>query len=160
MVRSLRSKLLIITLIITGIGFFSISIKIYAQDYHLDIKSNSCQYKPGLLSTNTVPGRTLQGVITHVRDGDTFEVNGIPIRLAALDCPENSTPEGRYATSIAKAYEGVEVKCELTGARTYDRLVGYCEIQDVDFGRMMISKSSCKLWKKFDVWDRYKDDMK
>ena len=104
---------------------------------------------------DTVSGSFLQGVITHVRDGDTFEVNGIPIRLAALDCPENSTAEGIYASSIAKAYQGVEVKCELTGARTYDRLVGYCEIQDVDFGRMMISKSSCKLWKKFDVWNRY-----
>ena len=154
------SKLLIFTLTIAGIGFFSIGIKIYAQDCDLTIKSNKCLSKVGLLSMDTVSGSFLQGVITHVRDGDTFEVNGIPIRLAALDCPENSTAEGRYASRIAKAYQGAEVKCELTGARTYDRLVGYCEIQDVDFGRMMMSKSSCKLWKKFDVWDRYKDDMK
>ena len=32
------------------------------------------------------------GEITHVRDGDTFEIENIPIRLAALDCPENNTP--------------------------------------------------------------------
>ena len=158
--ESLLSKLLILPLTIAGIGFFSISIEIYAQDCDLDSKSKKCLYKAGLLSTNVVPGSSLQGVITHVRDGDTFEVNGIPIRLAALDCPENNSVEGRYASRIAKAYQGVEVKCELTGARTYDRLVGYCEIRDVDFGRMMMSKSSCKLWKKFDVWDRYKDDMK
>ena len=37
------------------------------------------------------------GEITHVRDGDTFEIENIPIRLAALDCPENNTPAGRYA---------------------------------------------------------------
>ena len=154
------SKLLILSLTIAGIGLFSIGIKIYAQDCDLTIKSNKCLSKVGLLSMDTVSGSFLQGVITHVRDGDTFEVNGIPIRLAALDCPENSTAEGRYASRIAKAYQGAEVKCELTGARTYDRLVGYCEIQDIDFGRMMMSKSSCKLWKKFDVWDRYKDDMK
>ncbi len=154
------SKLLILPLSIAGIGFFSIGIKIYAQDCDLTIKSNKCLSTVGLLSMDTVSGSFLHGVITHVRDGDTFEVNGIPIRLAALNCPENSTAEGRYASRIAKAYQGAEVKCELTGARTYDRLVGYCEIQDVDFGRMMMSKSSCKLWKKFDVWDRYKDDMK
>ena len=154
------SKLLTFTLTMIGIGFFSINIKIYAQDCDLDSKTNKCLYKPGLLSTDTSSGSSLQGVITHVRDGDTFEVNGIPIRLAALDCPENSTAEGRYASSIAEAYQGVGVKCELTGAKTYDRLVGYCEILDVDFGRMMMSKSSCKLWKKFDVWDRYKDDIR
>ena len=158
--QSLLLKLLILPLTIAGIGFFSISIEIYAQDCDLDSKTNKYLFTVGLLSRDTVSGSSLHGVITHVRDGDTFEVNGIPIRLAALDCPENSTAEGRYASSIAKAYQGVEVKCELTGAKTYDRLVGYCEIQDVDFGRMMMSKSSCKLWKKFDVWDRYKDDMK
>ena len=158
--QSLLSKLLILPLTIAGIGFFSISIEIYAQSCDFDSKSKKCLSKADLLSTDVFPGSSLQGVITHVRDGDTFEVNGIPIRLAALDCPENSTVEGRYASRIAKAYQGAEVKCELTGARTYDRLVGYCEIRDVDFGRMMMSKSSCKLWKKFDVWDRYKDDMK
>ena len=126
--QSLLSKLLILPLTIAGIGFFSIGIKIYAQDCDLTIKSNKCLSKVGLLSMDTVSGSFLQGVITHVRDGDTFEVNGIPIRLAALDCPENSTAEGRYASRIAKAYQGAEVKCELTGARTYDRLVGYCEI--------------------------------
>ena len=158
--QSLLSKLLILPLTIAGIGFFSISIEICAQDCNLDSKTNKCLSTVGLLSMDTVSGSFLQGVITHVRDGDTFEVNGIPIRLAALDCPENSTAEGRYASRIAKAYQGAEVKCELTGAKTYDRLVGYCEIQEVDFGKMMMSNSSCKLWKKFDVWDRYKDDMK
>ena len=158
--QSLLFKLLILPLAIAGIGFFSISIEICAQDCDLDSKTNQCLSTVGLLLTDRLSGTSLEGVITHVRDGDTFEVNGIPIRLAALDCPENSTAEGRYASSIAKAYQGAEVKCELTGAKTYDRLVGYCEIQDVDFGRMMMSKSSCKLWKKFDVWNRYKDDMK
>ena len=38
---------------------------------------------------------------THVRDGDTIEVNGIAVRLSALDCPENSTRQGKQATKIA-----------------------------------------------------------
>jgi endonuclease YncB( thermonuclease family) len=33
----------------------------------------------------------LSGTVTHVRDGDTIEVNGIAVRLSALDCPENDT---------------------------------------------------------------------
>ena len=33
----------------------------------------------------------LTGKVTHVRDGDTIEVNGIAIRLSALDCPERGT---------------------------------------------------------------------
>ena len=95
--QSLLSKLLILPLTIAGIGFFSIGIKIYAQDCDLDSKTNKCLSALGLLSTDTVYGSSLQGVITHVRDGDTFEVNGIPICLAALDCPESSNAEGRYA---------------------------------------------------------------
>ena len=41
----------------------------------------------------------LKGTITHVRDGDTFEINGIPVRISALDCAENSTPEGKKTVS-------------------------------------------------------------
>ena len=37
--------------------------------------------------------------------------------------------------------------CELTGAKTYDRLVGYCSVNEVDFGRFMMQNSSCKVWK-------------
>lgn len=36
--------------------------------------------------------------------------------------------KGDYASSAAKQFKGVKAKCELTGAKTYDRLVGYCPI--------------------------------
>jgi endonuclease YncB( thermonuclease family) len=106
-------------------------------------------------STDLNPRQTLKGVITRVRDGDTFEVNGIPIRLAALDCPEKNTFEGQYATHIAKKYTGANAECELTGAKTYDRLVGYCKVDDTDFGKMMMMNSACKVWEKYDIWNRY-----
>ena len=38
---------------------------------------------------------------------------------------------------------------------TYDRLVGYCSVNGLDFGRFMMQNSSCKVWEKYDVWDRY-----
>ena len=97
----------------------------------------------------------LKGTITHVRDGDTFEINEIPVRISALDCAENSTPKGKEITRFAKKFLGKQAVCELTGAKTYDRVVGYCSIEGKDFARTMMNETSCKLWAKYDVWDRY-----
>ena len=97
----------------------------------------------------------LRGAITHVRDGDTFEVNGTPVRISALDCAENSTAEGKKITRFAKQFKGKETICELTGAKTYDRVVGYCSINGIDFGKMMMDETSCKLWAKYDIWNKY-----
>ena len=97
----------------------------------------------------------LRGTITHVRDGDTIEINLIPVRISALDCPENSTREGQKATRFAKHFKGKQSVCELTGAKTYDREVGYCSINGKDFARTMVENTSCKFWCKYDVWGRY-----
>ncbi len=109
-----------------------------------------------LLSSNSISQTSIiEGKITHVRDGDTLEIENIPVRLAALDCPENNTPEGRYATKIAKQFEGSQALCELTGAKSYDRFVGYCSINGEDYGEILISQSACRIWKKYDIWERY-----
>ena len=109
-----------------------------------------------LLSSNSISQTSIiEGKITHVRDGDTLEIENIPVRLAALDCPENNTPEGRYATKIAKQFEGSQASCELTGAKSYDRFVGYCSINGEDYGEILISQTACRVWKKYDIWERY-----
>ena len=97
----------------------------------------------------------LSGTITHVRDGDTFEVKGTPVRIAALDCPENSTSSGQKATRWAKQFTGKKAVCELTGAKSYDRVVGYCSIEGKDFAQVMVENKLCKFWLKYDVWTRY-----
>ena len=97
----------------------------------------------------------LNGVITHVRDGDTIEVAQIPIRLAALDCPEVGSIAGDLAKSVAQEFLGSQAICFLTGAKSYDRFVAYCEIRGFDFGENLMRKTNCKAWKKFDVWNRY-----
>ena len=107
------------------------------------------------VSKETKKPTILSGKVTHVRDGDTIEVNGIPIRLSALDCPERGTQKGDTAARIAQQFLGSQATCELTGAKTYDRLVGYCEVDGADFGAYMMNNSSCKVWEKYDVWDRY-----
>ena len=97
----------------------------------------------------------LNGPVTQVRDGDTIEVDGVAVRLSALDCPENGTRQSDKATRIAKQFEGALAWCELTGAKTYDRLVGYCSVGGSDFGLYMMQNSTCKVWEKYDVWNRY-----
>ena len=69
--------------------------------------------------------RYLKGQVTQLRDGDTIEVNGIAIRLSALDCPERGTRDGERANRLAQHFLNTKAVCELTGAKTYDRLVGY-----------------------------------
>ena len=112
-----------------------------SQPYHCHRAQEAA---PSASSDQTV----LTGTVTHVRDGDTIEVNNVPIRLSALDCPERRTRDGDYASLIAKQFQGLQVTCELTGAKTYDRLVGYCEINGADFGRYMMENSSYKVWEK------------
>ena len=97
----------------------------------------------------------LSGLITHVRDGDTIIVGSIPIRLAALNCPEKNTTKGMIATKIALKFIGQAADCKLTGVKTYDRFVAYCSMNGKDFGQYMIQNSSCKPWKKFDIWNKY-----
>ena len=101
-----------------------------------------------LASSNST---TLSGTVTHVRDGDTIEVNGVAVRLSVQDCPENDTRQGKQATKIAKQFEGSQAVCELTGAKSYDRLVGYCTVGGTDFGLYMMRNSSCKVWEKYEV---------
>ena len=107
------------------------------------------------LAQDTNNSTFLTGTVTNVRDGDTIEVGGIAVRLSALDCPENGTQEGDRATELAQKFRGTEARCELTGAKSYDRLVGYCDVEGADFGLYMMQNSSCKVWEKYDVWDRY-----
>ena len=97
----------------------------------------------------------LTGIISHVRDGDTIEVGNIPVRIAALDCPENDTTEGQLASKFASQFKNSKVICDLTGAMSYKRLVGYCRVDQTDFATTMIKNTSCKIWPKYDVWRRY-----
>ena len=118
-----------------------------SQKYHCHKKINK--------SALPKPGDILEGQVTRVRDGDTIEVNGVAIRLSALDCPERGTRGGEHANRLAQQFLNAKAECELTGAKTYDRLVGYYSIENQDFGLFMMLNSACKLWKKYDVWGRY-----
>ena len=147
---------LIILLVTLGNTAFSHSGGLNKDGCHAGSKPYHCHRKQDSSASNSPKsGTKMTGIVTHVRDGDTVEVNGVAIRLSALNCPENGTQKGNFATKVAKQFEGMKMTCELTGAKTYDRLVGYCSANGVDFGRYMMQNSSCKVWEKYDVWDRY-----
>jgi endonuclease YncB( thermonuclease family) len=47
-------------------------------------------------------GFDLVGPVTHVRDGDTIEVSGVPVRVANLDCAELGTTAGNHPTAVMR----------------------------------------------------------
>lgn len=48
-------------------------------------------------------GELLVGTVTHVRDGDTLEVNQQPVRLSGLICDERGTPLGDLTTRALRS---------------------------------------------------------
>ena len=144
-----------ILLVMVGILYLAVSRQEMFTITYLKNQFNDFISEDSTAATDSRATSILRGRITHVRDGDTFEVNGVPVRISALDCPENSTSAGQKVTRFAKQFKGKQATCELTGAKTYDRVVGYCSINGKDFAKTMMDETSCKLWAKYDVWNRY-----
>lgn len=65
-------------------------------------------------------GPQLVGMVTHVRDGDTIEVRGVPVRIANLDCAELDTTAGRNAKALMRrlAASGPKAAAPTTGKST------------------------------------------
>ena len=82
----------------------------------------------------------LTGTVTHIRDGDTIEVGKIPIRLNGVSAPELKEPlEPQSKQFMRNLVNGKHVRCELTGAKTYDRFVGTCYLDGENIGIAVIA---------------------
>ena len=80
-----------------------------------------------MVTSHAVAGQELTGKVTHVRDADTIEVRGIPVRFDGVDAPELDESGGNEGKAwMSSNYGGQMVRCVLTGAKTYDRWVGTC----------------------------------
>lgn len=89
----------------------------------------------------------LAGAVTHVRDGDTIEVEGIAVRISNLDCAELDTVEGEAAKIwMAELLAGSRVDCLLTGRKSYDRELGTCRFGGTDLGEIAIGEGVCARW--------------
>lgn len=83
---------------------------------------------------------TLTGTVTKVRDGDTIEVDRIPIRLNGVSAPEMNEPLGPQSKAfMADLVMGKRVRCELNGEKTHDRFVGTCYLDGQDIGASVIA---------------------
>ncbi|OWJ73349.1 thermonuclease family protein [Haematobacter missouriensis] len=87
----------------------------------------------------------IDGRANHVRDGDTIEVSGVPVRFGSLDCAERDTREGQIATErMRELIAGEELSCALNGRRSYDRSIGRCTLPDgSDLAARMIREGLC-----------------
>jgi micrococcal nuclease len=82
----------------------------------------------------------LDGLVTKVRDGDTIEVGGIPIRLNGVSAPEMSEPLGPQSKAfMTDLVIGKQLRCELNGEKTHDRFVGICYLDGKDIGATVIA---------------------
>jgi hypothetical protein len=92
----------------------------------------------------------------HVLDGDTIDVGGVRVRLQGLHCPEAGEPGGSAATSAMQGLtRGNNVRCTLTGQRTYDRIVGTCYVGDTDLTAAIIRQGVCARCPRYDPRERY-----
>jgi endonuclease YncB( thermonuclease family) len=101
------------------------------------------------LSVFPPPAFNYAGTVTHVRDGDTIEVNGKPIRIANLDCAELGTDEEAKAHHhMLNLAPDRNVECHLRGQTSYDRFVGTCRlIGGDDVGQIMVDAGMCGWWR-------------
>lgn len=110
------------------------------------------------LGTTATAG-TITGPVTHVRDGDTIEVSGQAVRLQGLTCDEAGTALGDRATRAMRfLVQGQVVTCDLTGAKTYDRAVGRCQLSSgLDLGKALIAEGLCGRCDRYDSDGFYAD---
>lgn len=74
-------------------------------------------------------------------DGDTLRIGGAKVRLLGLTAPERHEPGGAEATRfMQRTLDGRELRCELTGEKSYDRLVGRCYLNGSDVAEMLIAE--------------------
>lgn len=75
--------------------------------------------------------RIVEGPVTRIRDGDTIEVAGVPIRFGSLDCAERDTSAGQAATErMAQIVTGRTLVCALNGRSSHERKIGSCTLPD------------------------------
>ncbi len=89
---------------------------------------------------------TLEGVVSHVRDGDTIELGPIAIRLEGIAAPEGNEPGGAIAADAMRDLVlGEDLRCDLTGDRSHDRVIGVCFLDDGrDVGEVMVFQGNAR----------------
>jgi endonuclease YncB( thermonuclease family) len=106
-------------------------------------------WAPGLSALERAP---IVGRVTEVRDGDTIEVDGRPIRLQGLAAPELRQPLGREASRFLRRLTlGRQVSCEPDGTRTYDRAVAVCRLDGRDLAAILVARGLARDCRRYSL---------
>tara|TARA_Y100000294_G_scaffold76788_1_gene72308 strand:+ start:50 stop:505 length:456 start_codon:yes stop_codon:yes gene_type:complete len=83
-----------------------------------------------------------------IRDGDSFAMNGIELRLWGIDAPEyrqyclkddQSVPCGKYARQrLENLLTGKELECERITTDRYQRTIARCTVEGEDVAALMV----------------------
>lgn len=94
-----------------------------------------------LVANSAIAEQVIEGTVTYVRDVDTIEIGGLPVRLNGIDGPELDQRQGRNAKVwMQKLTLRKPVRCVLDGNRTHDRWVGVCYLRSgEDIGALAIA---------------------
>jgi endonuclease YncB( thermonuclease family) len=104
------------------------------------------------------PPRSVEGVVTHVTDGDSLWVTppgqrGIEVRLRDIDAPEICQVWGEEARRALEALVlGRSVVLRITGRDPHGRTLGDVAVDGVDVGRRMVEDGHA--WSIRTRWDR------
>ncbi len=92
----------------------------------------------------------LAGVVTHVRDGATIEVDKIPIGLNGVFAPAVNARFGKASKQfMVELVWGKRVRCALNGENTGDLIIGVCYLGDQDIGATAVGVGLARDCPKF-----------
>lgn len=87
----------------------------------------------------------LEGRVSQVLDGDTFDLDGHRVRLFGVKAPAGHTPQGKRATAFMQALaRGAEMRCQVikwhlpTGRYRTPRAIATCRLGEADVGALAI----------------------
>ena len=102
----------------------------------------------------------INGTATKVIDGDTFQLDGVAIRLCGIDAPEDGQNGAREsARFLAELVEGRAVRCVVVGggtpcdgrskATSRNRIVAQCFVDGRDLAAELTAAGHACDWPKF-----------
>ncbi len=127
----------------SGIPYFALALASLPMSVALDARAENL---------------TLEGTVSHVRDGDTIELGPIAVRLQGIAAPERDEPGGDIAADAMRDLVlGKDLRCDLTGDRSHDRVIGVCFLADGrDIGEVMVFQGHARDCRRFSK-GRYAD---
>ena len=117
----------------------------------------------GLALANTAWGRTLEGVVTRVADGDTIWVRangeqgkGVKVRLDRIDAPESKQDYGFEAKEYLNGrIGGKTVKVEWEKKDQFGRILGIVYLDGTDINLEMVATGNAWHYAYFDQTPEY-----